>query len=200
MTTLLLIRHGETDAVGKSIMGRAPGWPLNPNGRRQAETLARSLEKIPIRAVYASPQERAIETAEPIARAHGLTAARADGLDEVRFGDWEGLTMQELDRIEDWKRYNTWRSGVCPPGGEFMAEVQARMVSCTEDLRRRHPHETIAAVSHGDPIRALIANWLGAPMDLLLRFEVFPASVTVAELAEWGPRVVCLNHTGDLPI
>jgi probable phosphoglycerate mutase len=150
--------------------------------------------------VYASPQERAIETAEPIARGHRLTVQPVEGLAEVRFGEWEGLTMAQLEQIGDWKRYNAWRSGVCPPGGEFMLEVEARVVRTAEELRVRHPDDTIAMVSHGDPIRALIASYLGMPIDQQLRFEISPASVTVVEVGDWGPRVMGMNHTGEAPI
>src|SRR4051812_30297042 len=128
MTTFLLIRHGETDAVGKTIMGWQPGWHLNANGRRQAELLAARLARIPIRAIYASPLERAMQTAEPMALTHNLTVQPVDDLGEIRFGEWEGRSIAELDRLPDWQRFNSFRSGTQPPGGEFLFEVQARML------------------------------------------------------------------------
>ncbi len=150
--------------------------------------------------MYTSPLERAVETADVIARRHGLVPKMAEDLGEVRLGDWEGLAFEELDKREDWRRYNTYRSGTRPPGGELMIEIQNRMVRQAECLCRRHPRETVALVSHGDPLRALLAHYLGIPLDLLLRFEVYPASVSVVEAGEWTARVLSLNDTGEIPL
>jgi broad specificity phosphatase PhoE len=200
MTTFLLIRHGETDAIGKSMMGWMPGWHLNANGKQQVAKLAERLARLPIRAVYASPLERAIETAEPIARVHGLAVQPVDDLGEVHMGSWQGLSMAELDRREDWRKFNTYRGGARPPGGEMMIEVQTRIIRELHCLEERHPAEIVAVVSHGDPLRSAAAYYLGIPLDLMLRFEIAPASVTAVEVADWGPRVLCLNETGDVPL
>jgi broad specificity phosphatase PhoE len=128
MTTLLLIRHGETDAVGKSIMGWQPGWRLNQKGREQVEKLNLRLANLPIRAIYTSPLERAIETAMPIASQHGISVQRLEDLGEMQFGQWEGVNLNQLEEREQWRRFNTFRSGVRPPGGELMVETQARMI------------------------------------------------------------------------
>lgn len=154
---------------------------------------------IPIRAIYASPLERAIETAEAVARPHGLAVQADPELGEMHLGQWEGVGIAELDRREDWKRFNSYRSGVRAPGGELMLETQSRMIRRLDCLRQQHPEETIAIVSHGDPLRAVIAHHLGIPLDLLLRFEISPASVSVVEAAEWGARVLCVNETGGVP-
>src|SRR5689334_4860408 len=103
MTTILLIRHGHTDAIGSVMAGWAPGWHLTPSGRRQAEKLADRLADVKIRAVYTSPLERAIETAEPIAKKHGLDLRQVQGLGELRLGDWQGIAMSDLDQREDWR-------------------------------------------------------------------------------------------------
>jgi broad specificity phosphatase PhoE len=196
MTTFLLIRHGETDAVGNRIMGWTPGRNLNAAGRAQAERLSSRLAQLPIRAIYTSPLERAIETAEAIAKPHALEPQRDEELGEVRFGSWEGLTIAELQQRKDFRKYNLFRSGARPPGGgELMIEVQSRMVREVVRLAEQHPEETVALVSHGDPLRAVVAWCLGIPLDLLLRFELGTASVSVVELAEWGPRVMSLNVT-----
>ena len=200
MTTFLLIRHGETDAIGKSMMGWMPGWHLNANGKQQVAKLAERLARLPIRAVYASPLERAIETAEPIARRHGLAVQPVDDLGEVHMGPWQGLTIAELDQREDFRKFNTYRAGARPPGGEMMIEVQTRIIRELHCLEERHPGETVAVVSHGDPLRSAAAYYLGIPLDLMQRFEIAPASVTAVEVADWGPRVLCLNETGDVPL
>ena len=154
---------------------------------------------MPIRAVFSSPLERARETADAVAAPHGLTPVAVDDLGEIRFGDWEGLTIGELDRRDDWRRYNTFRSGTRPPGGELMIEVQARMVRRLQCLAQRHAEEVVAVVSHGDPLRSVIAYYLGIPLDHLVRFEVFTASTTVLELSEWTARVLAINQTEEIP-
>jgi probable phosphoglycerate mutase len=124
---------------------------------------------------------------------------QVEELGEVHFGEWEGKSFAELDGRSDWVAYNTSRSSVRPPGGELMIECQARMVREVERLAGEHPDDTIAIVSHGDPLRSLVSYFLGIPIDLLQRFEIHPASVSVAQVAEWGPRVLCLNRTEGFP-
>jgi broad specificity phosphatase PhoE len=162
--------------------------------------LAQRLSPLPIRAVYTSPLERALETAQPIAAEHGIQPQNVEDLGEMRFGAWEGLSFQDLESQDDWHRYNTYRSAVRPPGGELMMEVQTRMIRRLECMRSRHTDEMVAVVSHGDPLRSVICHLLGIPLDFLMRFEISPASVSVVEAADWGCRVLCLNATGDLSI
>lgn len=158
------------------------------------------MSRFPLRAVYTSPLERAVETAEPIARVHGIEPRIVEALGELRIGEWQGLGMQALDSREDWRRFNAYRSGVRCPGGELMIEAQARMVGEIDRLRTRHDAETVAVVSHGDPLRALILNFLGAPLDLIHRFDISPGSLSVVEAGDWGARVLSLNGTGDAPV
>ena len=197
MTAFLLIRHGETDAAGKLLMGWMPGWHLNPHGKQQAEKLAERLSHLPIRAVYTSPLERAIETAMPIAQKHALSPEPLTELGELRMGEWEGMSFAELEGREDWQRFNVYRSGSPCPGGEFMAETQTRMIRQLDSLRQRHTRETVAIVSHADPLRAVVAYVLGIPLDLMQRFEIGHASVSVVEMADWGSRVMCLNVAAE---
>jgi probable phosphoglycerate mutase len=121
-------------------------------------------------------------------------------LGEVRLGEWEGEVIAELDSREDWRRYNAFRMGVRAPGGELMIETQARMVRALTDLAARHRDQLVAVVSHGDPLRCAVAAFMGIPLDLLLRFEIEPASASVLELGPWGARVLRLNHTGEAPL
>lgn len=198
MTTLLLLRHAETDAVGKSIAGLSRGWHLNQRGKSQAQELAKSLSELPIRAIYTSPLERAVETAEPIAMHHKLELQRSNEIGELDPGSWTGEEFHELHHREDWRRFNTLRSLSKPPGGESMLEVQRRMVGKLEQIRQKHAEEFVAMVSHADPIRALLTYLLGIPLDLGLRMEISPASVSVVELTEWSVRVMCVNRTGEV--
>src|SRR5690242_2083357 len=149
MTTFLLIRHGATDAIGKSLMGWMPGWHLNATGKQQAAKLAETLGRLPLRAIYTSPLERAMETAQAVARKHGLEPQPVEDLGEVRLGEWEGLSMAELQSREGWREFNQFRSGLRPPGGELMIETQTRVVRRLECLRKQHDGEMVALVSHG---------------------------------------------------
>jgi broad specificity phosphatase PhoE len=193
------MRHGETDAVGKSIMGWRPGWHLNGNGRKQVERLAARLAALPIRAIYTSPLERAVETAEAVAKPHGIEPRSDPELGEFHAGEWEGCAIGDLDRVEEWRKFNHFRAGTRAPGGELMIETQARMIRRIQALAQEHEGGTVGIVSHGDPLRAAVAFYMGIPMDMLLRFEISPASVSVLELSEWGARVMCVNdRAGDV--
>lgn len=196
VTEVLLIRHALADPVGRTIAGRAPGVHLNRIGRRQAGALAARLAKLPIAGVYTSPLERAHETAEPVAARLGTPVREAAGLIELDYGAWTGRAIAELDGDPVWRRFNTQRGTTRIPGGETMDEVVARG---TEELRRvaeAHPGGLVAAVTHGDVIRALLAHYGGMPLDAMLRLEVAPASVSGIRLGPC-PRVTAINWRAD---
>jgi probable phosphomutase (TIGR03848 family) len=193
MTTFLLIRHGETDELGKALSGRRPGVGLNAAGRRQAEQLAARLAGDGIAAVYSGPLERVRETARPLAERLSLEVRAASELDEIDLGEWSGQSFEALARRDDWRRFNAVRSCTRAPGGELMLEAQARAVALLQRLCGERPGAAVAAVSHADVIKAVLAYYLGLPLDLAQRLEVSPASVSVLALEEWGPRVLCVN-------
>jgi probable phosphoglycerate mutase len=122
-----------------------------------------------------------------------------EDLGEVRAGSFEGETLADLDRRDDWKRFNVFRGGTRAPGGELMIETQARMVRQIDAFRQRHDGDVVAVVSHADPLRAALAHFLGISIDMLLRFEISPASVSVLVLSDWAARVCCVNWTGEIP-
>jgi probable phosphomutase (TIGR03848 family) len=190
---VLLVRHGAGAHVGRRLAGRAPGTTLNDEGRAQAERLAEVLAPLAPAAVYASPLERAHETAAPLARRLGADVRTVEGLTELDFGEWTGADFHAMADDPAWRHFNSYRSGTRIPGGELMLEVQARAVAELLRLRDRHEDETIVAVSHGDTIRAILGHFAGIPIDLLHRVEISPASITELELAEWGCRVLCVN-------
>ena len=198
MTTFYLIRHAEKDVEDERIPGRTPGVHLSETGRRQAEELAEALAEIAFDSVLSSPLERAQETAQYLARRHSVEVQVSDEVNEMDFGEWSNLTPGRLAQIETWGRFNTFRSGVRIPGGETMAEVQARFVGKILDLCAQYENGTVAVVSHGDPIKSVLAYFLGVPLDLCQRIEIDPASVSILELAPWGARVVWLNRVVNL--
>jgi probable phosphomutase (TIGR03848 family) len=199
MTTFLLIRHALCDPVGRSIAGRAPGVSLNQRGLQQAETLAERLAELPISAVYSSPLERAVQTARPIAERKGLRVEQREGLNEIDFGDWTGKQLRDLQPLAEWQNFNTYRSGTRIPRGETMQEVLARTLNELEDIGRLHSGSMVAVVSHGDVLRSIVCHFLGISLDLMLRLEIEPASVSIVELQPSGPRVLLVNGTEGWP-
>lgn len=197
MTVFYLIRHAAHGLLGHKMAGRMPGVSLSSEGSAQAQRLADRLASLPIGAVYASPLERARETAQPLADALGLTIEIADQVNELDFGDWTGGTLEELSEIPEWRLFNSFRSGTRIPGGELMLEAQGRIVGFLERAARRHMEAHIAVVSHGDVIKSALAYYLGVSLDLFQRIEISPASVSIVELHLWGPRVLALNWTEE---
>jgi len=182
MTTLLLIRHAACDPIGHFIAGRTPGIHLNDAGRHQADALAERLAGVRLDAIYSSPLERARETAECLARRAALPIEVREELGELDFGAWTGMNFQQLASDDRWRRFNTMRGRTRIPGGELMLEVQARVVSLAELARERFPNGRVSFVTHADVLRGLLAHYLGIPLDLMQRFEIAPASVSVLEL------------------
>lgn len=200
MTEILLIRHGINDFVKTGrLAGWTPGVHLNEEGRAQAEALAQRLAALPVHAIYSSPLDRAVETAEPLARAKGVTIRIVEGIGEVRYGDWTGGELKELAKHDLWRGVQHFPSLTRFPNGETMAEMQARAVAQVEAIRAAHAEEVVALVSHGDVIKSIIAHYVGLHLDLFQRIDVAPASLTWLHLGRGGPRLVVLNDTGSVP-
>jgi probable phosphomutase (TIGR03848 family) len=198
MSTVLLVRHAITEDTGKRLYGRQPGVHLSERGRTQADELAARLGKLPLAAVYSSPLERCVETAEPTARARGLEVLRDPGLAETDVGRWTGRTFGSLARTRAWRRVRFLPSAARFPDGESLSEVQHRTVAALDVIARRHPRDVVAAFSHGDPIRLALAYFAGLPLDLFSRLEVAAASVSAVALSDGPPRVVRVSDTGSL--
>jgi len=200
MPLILLIRHGENDYVKKSrLSGRMPGIHLNEKGRAQAQTLAEKLKSAPIKAVYSSPLERAIETAEPLANALGLEVISRPGLIETDIGEWQGKTIKGLSRLKIWRKVLSAPSLMRFPGGESFIETQYRICQEIEWMRTQHePKVLIACFSHADPIKLAIAYYLGMPLDMFQRLGVSPASITALHLGEGGSHLLTLNYDFSL--
>ncbi len=198
MTTFLLIRHGDTEWVGKALAGRLPGVGLSVRGREQAEALVGRLSAHRIDAIFSSPLQRTMETAEPLSKDRGLPVQTRPRLIEIDFGDWTGAKLADIGGDPLWQRFNTLRSITRAPRGELMLEVQTRMVDELEQLRNEHPGGTLALFSHQDTIKAAVAHCLGMPLECFFRFGIDPSSVTVLQMHEHGPHLVTLNHTGVL--
>ena len=202
-TLVIYVRHGATPTTGARLPGRTPGLHLSSSGRIQAETVATQLsEALPgppgreVTAVYASPMERARETATPIARALGLRVRTAKGLNECEFGSWTGRRLSDLAKLKAWKTVQNQPSVFRFPGGESFAEMQTRITGQVTGLVSQHPDQTIICVSHADPIKAALASALGTPLDLFQRILIGPGSVSAVLHTPEVPIVLTVNSTG----
>lgn len=178
-TTFHLVRHAAHGLLGRVLTGRMPGVSLNENGRAQALRLAEYFSTRPIAAVVAGPLERAQQTAAPIAAALGLTVTTDAGLDEIDFGEWTGLAFAALQGSPAWQSWNQSRGTAPTPGGETMLEALARALRSLARWQRAYPECEVVLVSHQDLLKALLMHSLGAPLDLLHRIELAPASRSV---------------------
>ena len=199
MTTLFLIRHATNDSIKDGILaGWLPGVHINDEGRRQAEQMAARMGQVKLDAVYASPLERAVETAQYLARPRGLEIQLRDGLGEIRVGAWENRKIEELNKTDEWRMYQLFPSVSRPPGGESGRELQMRAVGEVESICAAHPDGNVAIVSHADTLGAVVAHYAGIHLDLFQRLVVSPASVTVIWIGPHGPRLIRLNDAGPL--
>jgi len=196
-TTVVLVRHGQTETTGKVLPGRAPGLHLADVGRSQAERAAELIADGPtIAAVYTSPLERARQTAAPIGAALGQRPVVDKGLLECDFGEWTGEQLSILMKKPEWSTVQRSPSTFRFPGGESFTEMQHRMVSTLDRLRSTHAGSTIVCVSHADPIKAAVANAIGTHLDLFQRIVISPCSLSVLSWTGSGPVVLSVNTTG----
>ncbi|MFW5692166.1 MAG: MSMEG_4193 family putative phosphomutase [Chloroflexota bacterium] len=195
MTTVLFIRHAVNDFVktGK-LAGWTPGVHLNDEGKAQAEALGERLAALPIRAIYASPLERTMETAEAIQRHHAeLTIQQNEAIGEVRYGDWEGMEIAKLRSRKMWAVVQEYPSRARFPNGEAMRDVQTRAVDEVERLVRLHQREMIVLVSHADLIKMVLAHYLGMHLDNFQRIVVSPASISTLMMGHSRPFMASMN-------
>jgi probable phosphoglycerate mutase len=198
MTLVLLIRHALTDATGKRLSGRAAGFDLSEAGRGQAERLGERLRPVPLAALYASPLERCMQTAQAVASDRRLDVIPAPELLEVEYGAWTGRSMAQLVRTKLWKQIQQAPGSIRFPDGESLMEAQGRAVAFLDELARRHPKGVVGACSHADVIRLALAHYAGVHIDLFQRLIVSPASVSAVLLGDRIPRIIRMNDTGSV--
>lgn len=201
MPTLLLIRHGENDTVGKRLAGRTPGVHLNLKGREQAEALVTVLVKARIKTVYSSPMERALETAQPLAAALGLEVQIRPGLIEIDYGAWRWKTFKQLVRMKLWKDVLANPAIVRFPDGESFAEAQARVAAELEAIAALHAEEDlVACFTHADVIRLATAHYLQMPLNAYSRLNASTTSITVIVLIKDRVFVPHINQVAGFEI
>ena len=197
MPLLLLIRHGENNYVktGK-LAGRLPGVRLNERGQEQARALGEALKEIPIKAIYSSPLERALETAEPIAAAQRLKIIQEPDLMDTHVGKWQGRSLGMLRLTKAWKIVQQSPSRFRFPDGESFPEMQIRVVNVLERIiqTRKKPSDIIAVVFHADPIKLAVSHFLGMPLDHFQRLGCDTGSLTALHAGEMGASLLKLSQ------
>ena len=197
-TTILLVRHGQTPTTGRLLPGQAPGLHLSDDGRKQAEAAAARIAKLKsVSAIYASPLERARETALPIARVRDLAVRIERGLMDLDVGRWTGERLDRVSKRPEWSTVQRNPSGFRFPDGESFMEMQTRMADTLARLVERHRGGVVVAVSHADPIKAALAHALGMHLDLFQRLNVAPGSITTIAYSGGPPMVLGMNSLGD---
>jgi probable phosphomutase (TIGR03848 family) len=200
VATVILLRHGRSTAnTGGVLAGWTPGVQLDETGRQQAQTVAERLAKVPLAAVVSSPLERCRETADAVAAGRDLTVQTDDRLGEARYGDWTGRSLRELVKDPLWKVVQQHPSGAVFPGpeGEGLAQTQVRAVAAVRDWNARLGTDAVwLACSHGDVIKAVLADALGLHLDQFQRIVVDPASISVVTYTGTRPFVQRMNDTG----
>jgi probable phosphomutase (TIGR03848 family) len=199
VSTLLLVRHGLTALTGPVLTGRTPGVHLDERGQKQAAALAQRLAVLPLRAIVTSPLERCVETAAAVREAQSGEPEWAvdDRLVECGYGDWTGKTIKELSKDPLWKTVQTQPSAVRFPNGEALTDMSARAVAAVRDWDARLGEDAVwLASSHGDVIKAIVADALGLHLDQYQRIVPDPCSVSVIRYTATRPYVIRVNDTG----
>jgi probable phosphomutase (TIGR03848 family) len=200
VTTVILLRHGRTTAnAGGILAGWTPGVQLDETGAAQVGAVGERLARVPLAAVVSSPLERCRQTADAIATGRDLEVQTDDRLGEARYGDWTGRAIKELVKEPLWKVVQQHPSAAVFPGpeGEGLAQTQARAVAAVREWNAKlGPDAVWLACSHGDVIKAILADALGLHLDQFQRIVVDPASVSVVTYTDTRPFVVRVNDTG----
>jgi broad specificity phosphatase PhoE len=194
MPTLLLIRHGENDYLANNrLPGRLPGIHLNLKGREQAEELARTLNQLPVKAIYSSPMERAIETAEPSAESLGLGIQVQPDLVDTDVGDWAGRSWKKLGRSKLWKVIQETPSEFQFPNGESFRQIIERVTRALQQIISSHTDEMVALFFHADPIKLAVTHYLGLPLDNFQRLSAHTGSVTILKINGDAIKLIGMN-------
>ncbi|GII79170.1 phosphatase [Sphaerisporangium rufum] len=198
MTTLLLVRHGLTDLTGPVLAGWTPKVHLDERGRAQAAALAERLAPVRLDAIVSSPLERCRETAEAVlAGRDGLTVQSDERFGECGYGDWTGRPLADLAKEPLWRVVQQHPSAAVFPGGESLAGVQRRAVAGVRHWNAKLGDDAVYLVcSHGDVIKAIVADALGVHLDQFQRITADPASLTVIRYTTLRPFVLRVNDVG----
>jgi probable phosphomutase (TIGR03848 family) len=200
--TVILLRHGQsTSNTAHILAGRSEGVDLDDKGRQQAAELTDRIGELPLRSVVCSPLLRCRRTVEPLAEALGLQPVVDERLSEVDYGQWTGRKIADLTKEPLWPVIQAHPSAAVFPGGEGLAQVQARAVAAVRDhdarLAEQHGGDALwLACTHGDVIKSVVADALALHLDGFQRISADPASMSVIRYTPLRPFVLHVNHTG----
>lgn len=203
MATVILLRHGRSTANGSGVLaGRSPKVGLDDAGRAQAEALSERLDGVPLAALVSSPMLRCRQTLTPLAKARELGRVNESRLSEVDYGDWTGRELKALVKEPLWRVVQSHPSAAVFPGGEGLANVQARAVAAVREhdarITAEHgEHAVWLLCSHGDVLKAVLADALGQHLDSFQRIVVDPGSMSVVRYTETRPFVLRVNDPGS---
>lgn len=181
MTTIMLIRHGENDSIGRYLPGQRPGLHLNVAGQEQARQIAVSLADVPVSRVISSPMERAVETAAMLAEAKGLKIEIHPGFIEMHPGDWTGRSFPDLNNDPVWAKLRSSPDTCGYPGGEDFKDTQQRLWTALQEVLEQEVNEKgiTAIFSHADCIRLILAKALEIPLKRYNRLMIDTASLSI---------------------
>lgn len=202
MSTVILLRHARSSANGAGVLaGRTPKVALADTGVKQAATLVDRLSAVPLSAVVTSPLQRCRQTVAPLVAARGLPVVTDAALSEVDYGEWTGRKLSSLFKEPLWQVVQAHPSAAVFPGGEGLAQMQARAVAAVRAHTARieaefGPNAVWVACSHGDVIKAVLADALGVHLDAFQRIVVDPCSVSAVQYTHTRPFVLRVNDNG----
>ena len=198
MATIYLLRHAESSANSAGILaGRLPSISLSKAGKVQSRAIVKALNNLEVTHIYSSPIQRCLETIEPFAKSSNRKVTSAPNFIEMDYGDWSGRKLSALRREKLWKSIQKRPSTVRFPNGESFQEMQARIKKGLNELAKKHKKGRILVVSHGDPIKVVIASALGMNLDDFQKLVVDPASLTIID---WPSGTLLGSNIPLLPI
>lgn len=192
---LIIVRHGEPEASARGLCYGKLDVGLSEEGREQIKRTSRWLAHAPVAAIYASPRRRARESAEIIAAAHNRPVEVIDDLCEIDFGEFEGLTYDEV-AVRYPLEYRAWMehpTEVTFPGGESFAKMRERVMRATINVRKTHLAQTVAIVAHGGVGRIILAEALRMEASGIFRLDQSYAAVSIIDYYEEMPVVRFVN-------
>ncbi|MBE0415636.1 MAG: histidine phosphatase family protein [Dehalococcoidia bacterium] len=200
MASIILIRHGQTEWNREARFRGRVDIDLDETGAKQAEAAAERIAQWKVAAIYSSPQKRAIATAEVIAKRLGLTVEPLDGIDDMDFGRWQGLSIAEVEEKYP-KLFDLWRHSperLRIPDGESMEDVQRRVIATIDDLVARHENETVVLISHRVVCKVLLCSLLGLDNSHFWQIAQDATAINLFEISGGRATVILLNDTCHL--
>jgi len=197
MTTMYLIRHGQTDWNKDKIFRGRADVPLNAHGRKEARALGRHLKNVRVTACYASPLSRALETAEAAAAPHSLAVKLDDGIIDIDYGEWQGLSEAQVHRRYAglFRQWHETPQRVRFPGGENLASVRRRALASLDRIRIENPDATVFVVAHRVVTKVIMCAALRMTNAAFWRIRQDNCAFNILEHSDEGLSVVSMNDT-----